>query len=52
MLLSNGQDGLTHLVDYHGNTFVMSFLSCTLYHGILLAGVLEAGGRASDGPAV
>lgn len=31
---------------------VMSLLSCALYHGVLLAGVLKAGWRPSDGPAV
>lgn len=31
---------------------VASLLSCALYHGVLLAGVLKAGGRPGDGPAV
>ena len=30
----------------------LSLLSCTLYHGVLLAGVLEAGGRPGNWPAV
>ena len=31
---------------------VVSLLSGTLYHGVLLAGALKAGGRPGDGPAV
>ena len=29
-----------------------SLLSCALHHGVLLAGVLKAGRRPGDGPAV
>lgn len=31
---------------------VTSLLSCALYHGVLLAGVLKAGRGPGDGPAV
>lgn len=38
------------MLGYRGH--VVSLLSGTLYHGVLLAGVLKAGRRPGDGPAV
>lgn len=43
-----------HFSGLSGNTAGMSgsLLPCALHHGVLLAGVLKAGGRPGDGPAV